>query len=209
MAKFCGHCGAELDGDDRVCGNCGTPVDERQLGNKQLTIDSKKKMKKILKIVIPLVILVIVAAIALNVVSNFVGNKGLLRKTMNAYKTYDIDALVMLASDVYYYTADDEYAEEYFESAVGDGLDYFESYAGHSYQFSHTINEIYTMSDRKKNLVFDDVEYMSPDFDVDSISEISVADVTVTAKQGRDSVQLDIQVTMTKEGDNWRILYLE
>lgn len=209
MAKFCGHCGEELDGDDRVCGNCGTPVDEGQLGNKQLTIDPKKKMKKILKIVIPLVILVIVAAIALNVVSNFVGNKGLLRKTMNAYETYDIDALVMLASDVYYYVADDDYAEEYFESVVGDGLDYFESYAGHSYQFSYTINEIYTMSDRKKDLVFDDIEYMSPDFDVDSISEISVADVTVIAKQGKDSVQLDLQVTMTKEGDNWRILYLE
>lgn len=26
MAKFCGNCGAQLDDDDKVCGQCGTPV---------------------------------------------------------------------------------------------------------------------------------------------------------------------------------------
>ena len=26
MAKFCGNCGAQLDDGDKVCGQCGTPV---------------------------------------------------------------------------------------------------------------------------------------------------------------------------------------
>ena len=48
-----------------------------------------------------------------------------------------------------------------------------------------------------------------PYFDVDTIKKISVASVSVTAKKGSKSVNRNIEITMTKEGKEWKILYIE
>lgn len=48
-----------------------------------------------------------------------------------------------------------------------------------------------------------------PDFDVDTISKIAVANVKVTAKQGSKSVNKTVKITMSKEGKEWKLLYLE
>ena len=128
MAKYCGNCGAPLDDDARVCGQCGTPVAEYSGRTQEFKyVDPKKreKSKKRFKLIGIVVLILIIVIVAVNVISNFTGRKGFVRKVMNAYRDYDIETLISLSSDMYYYGYDDA-AETYFESAVGYGLDSFE-----------------------------------------------------------------------------------
>lgn len=215
MAKFCGNCGAKLDDNARVCGQCGTPINGSLNGSlskapdlKIVNPEKKKKNRKRIKLIISLILIAAVAAVAWNVVSNFTGSKGLLRKVMAAYQEYDIDTLASLASEMYYYD-NDEYLEQYLENCVGDDLDYFESSVGHSYKLSYEINEIYTLSDRKFDMLTEDIKDRYSDFDVSLIEKAAVADLTLTVKQGSKSINQDLTVTMTKEENSWKLLYIE
>ena len=156
MARFCGNCGAQIDENAKVCGQCGTPVEDSTKMPPVKVVDSekKKKNKKIFKAMIALALVAVVAVTAINVVSKFTGYNGLLRKVMTAYEGYDIDTLVSLSSDIYYY-GEEDYVESYFENSVGSALDSFETSVGHSYQFSYEVNETYTMSERKTKEVLD------------------------------------------------------
>ncbi len=211
MAKFCGNCGAKLDEDAKVCGQCGTPLEgafTNISGLKVVNPEKQKKVKKSVKLVAVLAAIVVVAVTALNIASKYTGYNGLLRKVMTAYKNYDIDSLISLSSDMYYY-GEEDWVEYYFEYTVGDDLDSFESSVGHSYKLSYKINEIYTLSDRKLDELLNSIKSTYSDFDVSTVTKIVVADVTVTAKQGNKSVNRDVDITMTKEDGSWRLLYME
>ena len=210
MARFCGNCGAQIDENAKVCGQCGTPVEDSTKMPPVKVVDSekKKKNKKIFKAMIALALVAVVAVTAINVVSKFTGYNGLLRKVMTAYEGYDIDTLVSLSSDIYYY-GEEDYVESYFENSVGSALDSFETSVGHSYQFSYEVNETYTMSERKTKEVLDGIEYTYADFYVSIIEEMVVSDITVTAKQGSKSVERDLNITMSKENGTWKLLYIE
>lgn len=209
MARFCGNCGAQLDDDAKVCGQCGTPIDGNALGLKIVDPEKKKKMMKKVKGVIALAIVVVIAVVVVKIISGFTGTNGLVRKIMVAYEKYDIDTIVSLSSDMYYYNDYEDYVDEYFEYAVGSNIDSFESSVGHSYKMSYEVDEIYDLSQRKQDEMLKSIEYVYPDFDVDIISKIAVADVTVTAKQGSKSVSRTVKITMSKEGNTWKLLYLE
>ena len=56
--------------------------------------------------------MVLIGVIAVNVVLKFTGYNGLLRKVMKAYETYDIEKLVSLSSNIYYY-GEENYGEDY------------------------------------------------------------------------------------------------
>ena len=211
MAKFCGNCGTQLENNAKICGNCGTPLDGASTnipGLKVTDPEKQKKMKKTVKRVVGLAILVAVAIIAFNIVSQFTGYNGLLRKVMTAYENYDIDTLVSLSSDMYYY-GEEDWVEYYFEYSVGDDLDSFESSVGHSYKLTYEVNVTYVMSERKVDEMLSEIEYSYSDFDVSIIEEVVVADLTVTAKQGSKSVNQDMDIVMTKENGTWRLLYIE
>lgn len=209
MARFCGNCGAQLDDDAKVCGQCGTPIDGNVPGLKIVDPEKKKKMMKKVKGVIALAIVVVIAVVVVKIISGFTGTNGLVRKIMVAYGKYDIDTIVSLSSDTYYYNDYEDYVDEYFEYAVGNNIDSFESSVGHSYKMSYEVDEIYDLSQRKQDEILKSIEYAYPDFDVDIISKIAVADVTVTAKQGSKSVSRTVKITMSKEGNTWKLLYLE
>ena len=211
MAKFCGNCGTQLEDNAKVCGNCGTPLDGASTnipGLKVTDPEKQKKMKKTVKRVVGLVLFVAVAIIGFNVVSQFTGYNGLLRKVMTAYEKYDIDTLVSLSSDMYYY-GEEDWVDYYFDYSVGNDLDSFEASVGHSYKLTYEINETYVMSERKVDEMLREIEYSYPDFDVSIIEKVVVADLTVTAKQGSKSVNQDMNIVMTKENGTWRLLYIE
>lgn len=210
MAKFCGNCGAPMDDNAKVCGQCGTPMEGNAKTSpvKIVDLEKRKKNKKIFKLTVALVLMVAVAATAINVASKFTGYNGLLRKVMTAYEGYDIDTLVSLSSDVYYY-GEEDYVEGYFQNSVGTTLDAFESSVGHSYTLSYEINEVYTLSDRKLNEIFNNIEATYSDFDTNMIEKVVVANLTVTARQDTKTSSLDLNVVMSKEDGNWKLLYLE
>lgn len=211
MSKYCGNCGAKLDDNAKVCGQCGTPVDgvpAKIPGIKIVDPEKQKKVKKTAKLIIGLIVVVVVAVIAVNIISSFTGHNGLLRKVMNAYEDYDIDTLVSLSSDMYYY-GEEDWVEYYFENSVGSDLDYFESYVGHNYKLNYEVQEVYTLSGRKIDALLDTIESSIPDFDISTISQVEVADVEVTAKEDDSTVSISVQVTMTKEDGTWKLLYID
>lgn len=212
MAKFCGNCGAQLDDGDKVCGQCGTPVNGNTGTVPSLKVvdpEKKKKMAKMIKGIVALVIVVALAITGVKVYLSFTGTNGLVRKVMTAYENYDIDSLVALSSDMYYYIDSDDYVDEYFEDAVVKYIDNFESSVGHSYKLTYEVDEIYDLSKRKQEEIFKSIGNQFQDFDVDTISKIAVANVKVTAKQGSKSVNKTVKITMSKEEKEWKLLYLE
>lgn len=211
MANYCGKCGAKVDNNAKVCGRCGAPIKGMSPTTSGIeNVDSKnqRNVNKIVKLIIALIAVVIVVAISINVVLNYTGCKGLLRKVMAAYENYDIETLISLSSDVYYY-GEEDWVESYFKNSVGSDLDVFESLVGHSYKLSYVTNEIYDMSARNRDELITGIENTYPGFDVTLIDEIAVANLTVTATQGREEASIDIDVTMTKENGTWKILYID
>lgn len=211
MAKFCGNCGTQLEDNAKICGQCGTPLDGASTkipGLKVVDPEKQKKLKKMGKRIVVLVALVIVAVIAFNVVSQFTGYNGLLRKVMAAYEKYDIDTLISLSSDMYFY-GDEDWVENYFKYNVGGDLDSFESAVGHRYKLSYEVNEIYTVSNRKLDDMLDQIEYSYADFDIGMIEKIVIADLTVIAKQGNKSISREMDIVMSRENGTWRLLYIE
>lgn len=210
MAGFCGNCGAKLDEGQKVCGQCGTPV-EGAIKTPVIRIDDpekKKKSKKRFKAVAVIVAVVLIGIMAVNIVLKFTGYNGLLRKIMNAYKEYDIETLVSLSSNIYYY-GEENYGEDYFENKVGETLDFFETSVGHNYKISYEINETYKMSNHSIKETLDQIEYTYSNFDISTIEEIVVCDLNITAKQDSKSQNKGMSIFMSKEDGEWRLLYIQ
>lgn len=205
MAKYCGNCGNKLDDDARVCDQCGTPWGGQNVNHHSEKTKSKKRTGLLI-----LVLLFIIGVLgAVKIIPQYTGYRGFLRKVMSAYEKYDIDALVAMSSDVYYYFDAENAAEESFKDSIGDTMDSFETYVGNNYSLSYEINEIYDMSPRKVSKLMDGIKSSVPDFDVDSIEKIMEAEVTVTAKKGDESNEQNITVCITKEGKYWKLFYFE
>ena len=215
MAKFCGNCGTQLDDSAKVCGNCGTPLNGASPNIPGIKVvdpekkkEMQKKVKKIIKLCVGLVALVLVVIIAYNLITAYTGYNGFLRKAMAAYEDYDIDALVSMSSDMYYYGSED-YAEVYFEGTVGYVLDSLESSVGHNYKLSYEVKETYSLSNRNFESMLDEISWIFTEFDTSVIEDIVVAEITVTAQQGSKSVNRDLKVTMSKEDGTWKLLYID
>lgn len=211
MGKFCGNCGAPLDDGARVCGQCGTPVDGAAAPSPALHMtdpEKQKQRKKTIRFAALAAGVLAAALLLINLVPRYTGYRGLLRRTMAAFEDYDIDALVSMSSDLYYYY-DEDYAEEYFEYTVGSALDHFESVVGYGYSLSYEVDDAHDLSERRLDSLRDELESSYPDFDVEEIRRVVVAEITVTAKEGRQSTRQHLQLTMTREDGGWRLLFLQ
>lgn len=211
MSKYCGNCGALLEDDAKVCGYCGyvlestnAPEVDFQPADPEKLARNKKKIKR----VITLAIIAVAAIIAFNVISSFVGKKGFVRKVMSACEKYNVDSLISMSSGVYA-DCDDSVVQSYFETHAGGYIDTIEENVGHNYKLSYKINEIYDLSDRKESTLMTSIGYAYPKFDTSEIKKIAIADVSLTAKQGSKKTKINVKITMTKEGNSWKLLYLE
>lgn len=210
MAGFCGNCGAKLDEGQKVCGQCGTPV-EGAMKTPVIRVDDpekKKKSKRRFKAVTAIIAVALIGIIAVNVVLKFTGYNGLLRKVMKAYEAYDIEKLVSLSSNIYYY-GEENYGEDYFESKVGETLEFFEISVGHNYRISYEVKETYKMSNHSIKETLDQIEYKYSNFDISTIEEIVVCDLNVTAKQDSKSQNKGLSIFMSKEEGKWKLLYIQ
>lgn len=210
MAKFCGNCGTPLDIDSKICKNCGATLDDSLVSAAEpiITDSKEQKIKKKIKKTAILIAFIFVTLIVFTVVSQYTGYNGLIRKTMVAYENYDIDTLISLSSEMYFY-GEEDWVENYFKNNVGEDLDSYERSVGHSYKLTYQTNETYTVSARKLDNMLTQIKNSYTDFDTDIIKKIAVADLTVTAKQGDKSVSQDISIVMSKENNLWKLLYIE
>jgi uncharacterized protein YegL len=211
MTRYCGNCGTKLEENATVCSHCGMQVDESEhtvSASETAKLKKEKQIVKKIKLAVGVILLVCAVIAGISITSAFTGSNALLRKTMRAYKNYDIDTLVSLSSDVYYYDSGD-YAEAYFKDRVGRGLDEFEMMAGRNYKFSYKVNEQYALSNRRKVELLDTLQKRCRDFDTSSIDKVVEADLTVTASHNNKSIDREVKVTMTREDGTWKVLYLE
>lgn len=222
MAKYCGNCGTKADDSARVCGNCGTPfADAGMNGNQRIPginyVAPEKKEKKIKKIkkVLGVIIFIAILVCGLNVASNFVGYKGTVRKIMNAYKEYDVDALCEIASEVYssmeqkeVLHSNGEDLAEYFENSMSYDLELFDERLGYQYDISYEINKKYELSNHRYNdLIKQYSEYSW--FHDELLGEVIVVEVTIEAKEDKDSVTIEKDLYLTKEENAWKFLMWE
>lgn len=216
MSKYCGNCGAELSDEVRVCGFCGTPcqntgkeAEKKKIsGTEYHNPEKHTATTKKVKWGIAAGILVIAAAVICNVAASFTGYHGLIRKVMKAYENYDIDALLELSSEIYFYGAE-EFVEYYFENTVGRNLDSIEENVGHNSKLSYEVKEVYSLSERKQSELLNELSSIYQDFDVSVIEKIKVAEIAVTAKQGKKSMDCEVKLTMTREAGKWKLLYID
>lgn len=209
MAKYCGKCGSKLADDEKVCSQCGMRVEDMSISNSETRQSShKNKYKKKIKVVASLIIIISVIAIAFNIISEFSGTKGLLRKVMAAYEKYDVDEMISLSSDVYYY-GEDNYVEFYFKSILEESFDRIEENVGGDYKITYKINEINSVSEHRKKEILNNLEQVYPKFEISVVKDFAVGNVTVTVKNGNKSDKFNLKITMSKEKDKWKLLYIE
>jgi len=215
MAKFCGNCGTKLDDSAKICGICGAPLESDALhtakipGIEYVNPEKKEKIKKTVKLVAVWAAIVVAIIVVINIISGFVGYKGATRKFMKAYEKYDMETIVSMASELYFYMDEDEEdIEDLFASAISYDLDTIEEYVGHKYKLSYEILESYNLSDRKYKEFVDEIsDYL--DFEPDMVSKIKVVELDVIAKgKGNKNITLDVQLVLTKEDGGWKILYI-
>lgn len=215
MSKFCGNCGAQLDDAAKICGYCGTPLNE---GNKTVSNipginytdpEKKAKTKKRIKLFCSLAVVIVVIVLAINILSGFIGYKGVTRKVINAYKSYNIDALIDMTSptllDIYDSFDGSNYIENYYQNYLSNDLDYYEDSAGHNFKISYEINNTYELSERKIDSLFNDLSNYGDEFDNDDISKIMVVEVKITAKDRKSTASKTIDICLSKENGKWNL----
>lgn len=210
MAKFCGNCGNALNDEDRVCGVCGTAFNDsfvKTIGFTDEYFEKKRKIRKGIKLMAVIFIIAIIVIIGMKIISNYTGDRGFVRKVMSAYEDYDIDTLISLTSDVY---ADyEEFIINELKSDINLNLDYFDDNVGHEYNISYEIDEIYELSEHEKEEILEEIEENIPDSDVNIIKSIESAKIAITAEEDDKTATKYINITMSKEDDNWKILSLD
>lgn len=208
MAKFCGNCGAQLDDDARICGQCGTPYagdNNRQKipGINKMSPEKKKRIKLIAKLSVAGIALIIVAVLAVNIISSFTGYKGAVNKAMDAFENYDIETLLSMSSDISFNGMDATQIEDSISQTVSSKLDALEADAGHDMSLSYEIIDSYKLSDRKYQ---EFLKYVENNYNYDSsdISEVYLVEIKVTAKGSLgETSTTNNNLYLIKERDDW------
>ena len=230
MAKFCGNCGTKAEDDARVCGNCGTPFANIGMSGVQnipgvnyVAPEKKEKNKKKLKKVLGLIIFLVILVCGVNIASNFIGYKGTIHKIMKAYKEYDVDALCDETSEIYSYMEQEEVFNdelgiyqyvgssgeelaEYFENSMSYDWNTFDEQLGYEYKISYEITRKYELSNHRYNDLIEQYSYYDW-FDEELLGDVIVVEVTIEAKEGKESVSIEKDFYLSKEGNSWKLLY--
>ena len=204
MSKYCGNCGAEMDDDVRFCGMCGSRFDDADM-----PVQKSSNIGKWVKAAVALVIVFGAVFTGVKIVRQNTGPNGFVKKVMKSYLNYDIDGLLNMSSNMYYYAATEDYGSNYFKNAVGRTLDEIESTFGNSYKVSYEIGDIYDASARSQEELLNNIQRYMPQFDLTSIDKICVAPVRLTIKGSNRTISKDIKLTITRENKAWKVLYIE
>lgn len=217
MSKFCGNCGKALADNARVCGYCGVPVSVAVQTNPEVkhipgldpVKDQEKadKMNKIIKSGAMIIIAIIVVTIGINVISSFIGYKGVVRKVINAFEDYDMNTLYEYASSLNYLGDDDEYYEELFDDKVSAKLDYYEGQVGYDLKIDFEIIDSYNLDERKLNNFLDELEesgaYVGK---IDKIRQVDL-ELHIKGKRSENTYRTD-DLLLIKENGKWKVFYM-
>ncbi len=209
MARFCSNCGSPMNDGDRVCGNCGMPVEE--ISDVGSAVLSQAQKGKYIALLVGIAICLLVAVmIVVNVIGNFVGYKGSIRKMVRALQDYDMESLTSLASSIgdemYTFSGYSDVSDAY-QSAVSEILDGYEDNVGIIKKIDYKISEATEFSDRRveeiKNHLID-----SYNIDTNNIDKIMNIEIVLTVKGSKKSASYNVSTLyLIKESGKWKIYY--
>ena len=205
MSKYCAKCGAQMEDEDKVCGQCGAPVDGVIL-NKEV---QKPKAKNNLKTIVIAAIAIALIAVGFSSYNYFTGYTNVLNKLVNAVKNNDVETISQYSSYinegvVYGY----KNVDEYYEDILDDMLDTMEEKVGTIKKITYQITDEMELSQRK---VDDLKEYLIENKNINSdyIKKIVKIELKVDV-QGTSNKTASFYVTnlfMIKEQGGWRFCY--
>lgn len=208
MPKFCRKCGAEMDDAAKFCRKCGTAFDISAAYHK--AVDQKKiaKIKKTIKLIVAAIIVIFVAILTINIVNENTGYNAVIKKAMKAVESSDIDSLVAMSSDMFFYKNNPDIEKKY-KSTVTDCFKTFNSGVGDDYKLSYTVEKTFSPAAGEYNQWIETVKHDYPDFDVSKIDKAVYSYITVSAKESKRSVSTKIKIIMTKENGKWKLADLK
>lgn len=219
MAKFCANCGAPMDDEDRVCGQCGTPVESasaeepaNQQGTATQATAKGNKSGNIVKIAIAAVAAVVVLTVGVNVAGNFTGYKGTLNKMTTALQKNDTATLEGLASSISDETVSEYYGEKslytQYDNLISNTLDKYEEKVGNIKKISYEITDSTEMSDRRLQNTLDSLTdaYNMDTSDIKKIVEVECK-ITVKGANKKSASYNAVNLYMVKEKGGWKIVY--
>lgn len=178
--------------------------------NKRISLKHKlSKLKSKFKLICILLIILSASISGLVFYLNNTGLKGSVKKTMKCYQNYDIAGLLLLSSNVYFHSEDDKYFENHYKELVGEAIDDYEDSFGHDYKFNYDITDVYVVSNRQKEKIGESVLKITPDYDVSKLADIKLVELVVTVSNGEESKTDKLKLTFSKEGKDWKLLFIE
>ena len=220
MAKFCSNCGFRMEDDDKVCGNCGTPVAVVGGTPKTVIPQSGKKFSvpkidlkdpKVKKIIIIAAIAVVAIAVVIggiSIIKSLNGYQRVLDKCAKAIQKNDAETIVAQLSSVYTEWTDEDALIRWIENEVDDILDAAEDKVGTIKSVSIEVVDEKDISERKVNNF---KEYLEDnlDFDTRGIKSIKEVKYRIVVKGSKDTYKTKSTTGyLIKESGGWKI-YLD
>lgn len=217
MAGFCRNCGAKLDDEAMVCGQCGTPVkaaEEKSNANAskieipgmdKINPEMKSKAKKIAIIGGIVIVALIILGVVFNMISANTGYKGMINKYFKGLEKGNAESMSECLSDY----LSDQYTdlEDYLDEFIDNKLDNYEREVGENPKITIEISKDSKLSDRKLDNLKEMIEQYDSSYDADDISSARRLDIKLRIK-GRDDKMVDKinDVCIVKEAGNWKII---
>ncbi len=110
MAKFCANCGSQMRDEDKICGQCGTPVVNIQENISSLKKDNHKN--KLPKLIISIIVILAVLVILI-IIGGGGSYKRVANKMIKAIENNDANALISISSYIDKTLYGDDLQKEY------------------------------------------------------------------------------------------------
>lgn len=220
MAQFCTNCGAQMDDNATVCGNCGTALSAPSGGvNANAAVNAVKDIKKKvpMKLVAPIaggVVALILLIVIISAIASGGGVKGTIKDYYSAYVKADFKKMY----DCIYSFNDKELREEFLdemdEDAKEEFLERMEDELGKNVKVKEIKIKKEKKLDKDSKKYEELIEYLEEvadgedvDFNEKDIKAVKIVDYKVTIAGKDDDEKIDREdVYFVKTSDGWQMV---
>lgn len=213
MAKFCGNCGAQMYDNARVCGYCGTPLNEEnnmeygegQLDSEKVDCVKKGKNSKLIRRIAIVVAAVLLVLTVSGAVLLFTSYHGAVARLMNAYKSKNEAEMIDMSCSFMQNTFTIAQIGEEYESMLKDDFQRFDYNLPPGYSIKYEIVDSFELSEPLvKELLEDFLHYGENEY---SITAVMCVKIKIYAKEGDSTFTAQKTVYLGKERGIWKLVY--
>ena len=212
MARYCGYCGARSEPGDRVCGQCGKPLEADAITAQPpapVPPENARNTKTLLWAALAGALCLLAVLLCVRIAA-LTGYKGAVARVMRAYEKGDSAALVEMSSGMILSNGFNELAQLRYGQKLESDLDEFDETVGGKYRIDYSIVGKTRLSERqmKKRLEALVRDGLIRQEDTDGTKGMLSAEVLVTAKRGKAAHEKTLTVVFSKEKGGWKLILL-